>query len=176
MRLFTAIPLSKEMKERVAEVTRGRLPVPYINMTNLHVTLNFFGELADAEVDRVKEIFVTASHGAKSFIIEFEKIASVHQQIHIVIKKSTALIQLHTRFDQAFAAAGFRLDERTYYPHVKLANLHMDKVMHPERKLENFPQGEINQLNFKSEKVILYESKLLLHHAKHIPLLESPLL
>jgi hypothetical protein len=47
----------------------------------------------------------------------------------------------------------------------------MDKVMNPERKLENFPKEELKQLSFVASKAVLYESKLLLHHSHHNPLM-----
>ena len=54
MRLFTAIPFPEEIKTKVSQLMRGRLPVPDINTANLHITLNFFGELETSEEDRLK--------------------------------------------------------------------------------------------------------------------------
>jgi NAD-dependent oxidoreductase involved in siderophore biosynthesis len=71
-----------------------------------------------------------------------------------------------------FKQQGFSYSSQTYYPHVKLANTHMDNVMNRQRKEDNFPNEELQQLNFTANKVILYESKLLLHHAHHTPLVE----
>jgi hypothetical protein len=51
----------------------------------------------------------------------------------------------------------------------------MDKLMHTERKTENFPNELLQQLNFTAKHVIFFESKLLMHHAKHIPILEKEL-
>ncbi|HEX9503366.1 MAG TPA: 2'-5' RNA ligase family protein [Patescibacteria group bacterium] len=172
MRLFTAIPLSSEAKTAVDVITRGRLPVPYINTTNLHITLNFFGELTDAEANKVRIIFELTVKGLEKFSVEFDKLVKFRDQIHLTIVPNDKLNSLQTVLQKAFEAGGFKFQEREYYAHVKLTNLHMDKVMNPERKLDNFPQEELKQLNFVAEKVILYEAKLLLHHARHIPLLE----
>ena len=76
----------------------------------------------------------------------------------------------------AFEKASFNFPERAFYPHIKLANMHMDKLMHTERKLENFPNEELSRVNFMVKKIIMYESKLLLHHPHYYPLLEINLI
>ncbi|MGE5298166.1 MAG: RNA 2',3'-cyclic phosphodiesterase [Acidobacteriaceae bacterium] len=176
MRLFTAIPLPASLKQAATEVFRGRLSVPYINTSNLHVTLNFFGELTDEEVERVKLIFQETMTGQKGFPIEFDRVTQFRQQIHITLRPNEPLKSLQATLNRAFIAAGFDMQERIYYPHVKLTNLHMDKIMHPERKLEHFPNQELKKLDFLATSAVLYESKLLLHHAQHIPLIEAKLI
>lgn len=172
MRLFTAIPLPDETKQTVGEITRGRLPVPYINTDNLHITLNFFGELSDAEADKAKKIFDQTAKGFQQFKIEFDKLVKFRDQIHLTVQPNETLNTLQSVLQKAFTNAGFKFQDRPYYAHVKLTNLHFDKVMNPERTLESFPQEELNPLNFTAEKIVIFESKLLLHHPKHIPLIE----
>jgi 2'-5' RNA ligase len=176
MRLFTAVPLPDEIKQAIGELTRGRLPVPYINTTNLHITLNFFDELSDAEVDKVKKVFDMNAKGFEKFYIEFDKIVKVREQIHLTLIENPRLNALQSVLEKAFIGAGFKFQQRPFYAHVKLTNLHMDKVMNPGRSLDTFPQDELKKLNFEAEKITLFESKLLLHHAKHIPLIELNLL
>ncbi|MBX4191797.1 MAG: RNA 2',3'-cyclic phosphodiesterase [Candidatus Doudnabacteria bacterium] len=172
MRLFTAIPLPEETKQTVGELTRGRLPVPYINTSNLHITLNFFGDLSDPEVDKVRKIFDQTAKGFEKFSIEFDALVKSGDQIHLTLQPNDKLNTIQLVLEKAFLGGGFKFSDREYYPHVKLTNLHMDKVMNPERKLDDFPQEELKKLNFRAENIILYESKLLLHHPKHIPLIE----
>ncbi|MBX4186685.1 MAG: RNA 2',3'-cyclic phosphodiesterase [Candidatus Doudnabacteria bacterium] len=190
MRLFTAIPLPDDIKQTAGEITRGRLPVPYVNTGNLHVTLNFFGELTDAEADKAKKVFADTSKGFEKFSVEFDQLVKFNDQIHLTIlpNERLSLLQsilekaferlslLQSILEKAFLAAGFKFQDRPYYPHVKLTNLHMDKVMNQERKLDNFPHEELKQLNFEADKVAIFETKLLLHHPKHIPLVEIKLL
>lgn len=172
MRLFTAIPLPDEIKTAVGELTRGRLPVPYINTSNLHITLNFFGELSDSEVDKVKKIFEQTAIGFEKFTVEFDKLVKMGGQIHLTLVENDNIKTLQAVLEKSFVAGGLKFQDRPYYGHVKLTNLHMDKVIHAERKLDDFTHDELKHLNFKAEKIILYESKLLLHHVKHIPLIE----
>ena len=171
MRIFTAIPLPKANKEKISEITRRQLPVPYINTSNLHLTLNFFGELTDTQTERVKEL-MKGYEFPKKFKIEFDKLSRFRNQIHITIKNNLSLKTLQAQLEHAFEQAGFDLQKRSYYPHVKLANMHMDKVMNKNRKIENFDNTKLTELSFVADKVVLYESKLLLHHAHYTPLEE----
>lgn len=175
MRVFTAIPLPQRTKDTVSELTRGRLPIPYVNTTNLHVTLNFFGELTDAEVIKVKSDFERITTGQKAFFVEFESIKKNNHQLLLAVKPSKELMQLQSSLEKDFMSSGFKFQDRLYFPHVKLGNLHMDNVMNRQRKMENFPNQELEKINFKAEHIALYESKLLLHHPKHILLLQTPL-
>jgi len=172
MRLFTAIPLPGEIKDKVAGITRMRLPVAYVNTTNLHITMNFFGELDNDEVDKVTSLFVVFDPATAPFPISFEKVAKFRNQIHLTIHPNLELEKLHDVLEKYFRAQGFSFQDRVYYPHVKLANMHFDQVMNVERKLENFPNEELSALNFTADRVTLYESQLLLHHAKHTAIRE----
>lgn len=176
MRIFTAIPLPDEIKNIVPQLMRGRLPVSYINTTNLHITLNFFDELETSEEKRVKEIFISVAKNHQKFSIEFNKVVKFQHQIHLTIKPNKPLYDLQKNLEKQFVSEGFNFQDRDYYPHVKLANLHMDQVMNQGRKFENFPNELLSELNFTADRIMLYESKLLMHHAQHTPLIDVQLL
>lgn len=175
MRIFTAIPLTKEVKERFTQLAQGKLPVPYVNVTNLHVTLNFLGELDTDQVKLVKEQWKRGLSEIKKFRIEFGQLVKFHQQIHMTLKDNPELKELRSKLEKHFLDLGFHPQEHDYYAHVKLTNLHMDKVMNRQRKIEDFPNQELSQLSFDAQRIVLYESKLLLHHAQHIELDEYKL-
>ncbi len=176
MRIFTAVPLPTETKNQINEIMKGRLPVVYVNTSNLHITLNFFGELDAVQLSVVKSLLPRLVRHRKSFEVEFQSLVKFRQQIHLTTKANEELSSLQNILEKGFRQAGFYFQDRVYYPHVKLANLHMDKVMNPQRKLENFPQEKLRVLNFKADQVGLYESKLLLHHSHHYPILKTSLI
>ena len=172
MRIFTCLPVPKEVKNILVEIMRGRLPVPYINVTNLHITLNFLGELTDDEVRKVLEVFpALVGERRKQFLIEFDRLINFRQQIHLTLKENNALRIMQSDLEKGFRKNNLHREDRTYYPHIKLANMHIDNTMYRERKFINFPNSELSQLNFTADVVAIYESKLLLHHAHHKPLL-----
>ena len=176
MRIFTGIPFPEAVKNKVRNTFSGKLPVPYINTENLHITLNFFGELDTDQVAKVSQIFHTVCSGKAKFEIKFDKVVAHHnRQIHLTLLPNQELMTLQNELEKSFEKEGFRFQDRDFYAHVKLANMHLDNVMNRKRKLENFPNQDLQELNFMAEKIVLFESKLLLHHPKHIPLLEQDL-
>jgi 2'-5' RNA ligase len=173
MRLFTAIIIPTEVKNKLTEVVRGKLPISYINTANLHVTLNFLGEIDQKKIETIKNVLNnTQSHPIK---IEFDQVKKVNRQIHLAVKKTGELMELQSSLETKLKDLGFHFQDRSYYPHVKLANLHMDNIMFPDRKLENFPNHELQVLNFTAYKITLFESELLPRHAKHTILAEKAL-
>jgi 2'-5' RNA ligase len=172
MRVFTAIPLPQQVKDRFSEIMRGRLPVPYVNATNLHVTLNFLGELDSDHYSSVQKLWTEGLPETRKFRIEFDKLVSLNQQIHMTLKPNPELLALQDKLQGHFERMGHKPPHEKYNPHVKVTNLHMDKVMNRERRAEDFPPAELGQLSFVADRIVLFESKLLLHHAKHIILAE----
>ncbi len=175
MRLFSAIPIPEEVKNKLIEITRGKLPVPYLSLTNAHITLNFFGELDSDKTKFVTEQFAVAANGHKKFRIEFDKIIRFQHQLHLTVKPTKDLKELQLNLQEAYERIGFKFQDREYYAHVTLARMHLDNHMFRDRKVEAFDNELLGQLTFDADRVILYESKLLLHHAHHIPLIEVPL-
>ncbi|MGE5392983.1 MAG: RNA 2',3'-cyclic phosphodiesterase [Candidatus Saccharibacteria bacterium] len=167
MRLFTAIPFPQELKDLARDFFHGRLPVAYVNTDNLHITLNFIGEVEDSRLDQAKEVCRGAVDGRKGFPLEFMSVVKFHQQLHLTVAENPELSLLQRDLEAALGKAGFRFQERQYYPHVKLANLHMDKVMSKHR-IENISRGELEKLSFHADRVALFSSKLLMHHAQHV--------
>ncbi|HYC79662.1 MAG TPA: RNA 2',3'-cyclic phosphodiesterase [Candidatus Binatia bacterium] len=175
MRIFTAIPLPQAIKDKFTEISRGKLPIPYVNTGNFHITLNFLGELETDQVEMVKNFWENGLPEIRKFWIEYDKVIKFRQQLHMTIKENKKLNDLHLLLRDKFTAMGYKASFPKYYAHTTIGNLHMDKVMNKERKIDNFPNEDLKQLSFEAESIVMYESKLLLHHAKYIPLAEHKL-
>ena len=170
MRIFTAIPLPEEKKEQTGQLMQGKLPVSYVNITNLHITLNFFGELTADETTKAQNAFAKIVAQRPKFNIEFDQIKKLGSQIHMTLKPNVQLVQLQSELEQEFIKLGFKFPNRAYYAHVKLATMHYDKVMTLSRKVEYFPNEQLQQLNFVASEAIMFESQLLREGVKHEPL------
>ena len=175
MRIFTAVPLPQDVKDKFTQISRGRLPVPYVSTTNFHITLNFLGELDTDQVKAVKDFWKQLPSYPK-MDIEFDKLIIFNRQIHMTLKDNPALIKIQEDLKNEFMKMGYKPTFEKYYAHVKISNLHMDKVMYKDRKVENFPNEELKNLSFTADRIVLFESKLLLHHLHHIELDEHRLI
>ena len=149
--------------------------LPFLSLTNAHITLNFFGELDTDKTKFVVEQFSSAADGHNKVKIEFDKIIRHHHQLHLTLKPNNTLRDLQLNLQEAYERVGFKFQDREYYPHVSLARMHIDNHLYRSRKVESFDNEQLSQLTYEADKVILYESKLLLHHAHHTPLVEVAL-
>lgn len=176
MRLFTAIPLPNQTKESLRDICRNQLPINYLNTTNLHITLNFIGDIEDASLANIKRVFLNNSNNQKSFQINLEHIIKFRQQIHIIISPTKELCDYQIKLEKAFKNIGLTFESRPYYPHIKLTNLRDERFLNQDKRLEDFPNEKLSNANFIADKSCLYESKLLMHYAHHELLTEINLI
>jgi 2'-5' RNA ligase len=167
MRLFTAIPLPNQTKESLRDICRNQLPINYLNTANLHITLNFIGDVEDDKLEIIKQFFLNNTDNQKSFQINLQRVIKFRQQIHIVITPSKELCDFQRKLDNAFKGISLTFENRAYYPHIKLANLRDERFLNQDKRLEDFPNKRLSEANFLADKVCLYESKLLMHYAHH---------
>lgn len=174
MRIFTAIPLPDEIKEKFGQIARGKLPIPYVNTDLLHITLHFLGDL-DTDREKLAKKLWFELPTFKKVDIEFDKLIKFQHQIHMTLVDNPVLVKLQGDMRREFEKLGFTFTFPKYYPHVTIGSLHMDRVMHRERRIEDFPNQELKQLSFTADKIVMFESKQLLHHTHHFPISERAL-
>ncbi|MFQ5881991.1 MAG: 2'-5' RNA ligase family protein, partial [Candidatus Methylomirabilales bacterium] len=71
MRLFIAINLDPALQAPLADILRDlralQAPVSWVKPENLHLTLKFLGEVAEANLPAVREAFCRSLAGVRSF-------------------------------------------------------------------------------------------------------------
>lgn len=175
MNVYTAIPLPQEIKDKFVEMSRGKLPFPYVNTANLHITLNFLGKLDTDAQKFVAKLWSEGLPEFKKIRIEFEQVVKFRTQLHLTLKPNPDLEKLVDELWRILKPFGYKSDHPNFYPHVTIGNLHMDKVMFRSRKISDFPNDRLNELTFIADRIVMFQSKLLLHHPKHIELAEHKL-
>ncbi|HYC35836.1 MAG TPA: RNA 2',3'-cyclic phosphodiesterase [Usitatibacter sp.] len=126
MRLFFAIwpgeaALGKlvELAERVAESSGGRASPP----GNIHLTLEFLGEVADDRLPALQAIGAGVS--TRSFRLELDRLGAFRRArvawagCETVPRK---LLELQSTLAKALHVAGFELEDRPFAAHVTLAH------------------------------------------------------
>jgi 2'-5' RNA ligase len=131
MRLFFALPLPAEVKERLRpslEVARktGGEGVGFTRIPQIHFTLAFLGEqpsadaaLAAGEVLRDNEAFELAIGGAGAF----PNTARPRVLWLGVTEGAAQLVVAAERLRRALQAAGFALEERPFRPHLTVGRV-----------------------------------------------------
>lgn len=137
IRLFVAIELPEELRERLALMQAGLPGASWVDPDNLHVTLRFIGETAENRLEEIDELL--SGIAAKPFDLSLAGVGSFARgreptSLWVGLDRSEALMALQSRIHKALTREGFPSDEKRYTPHVTLARLHRT----PEPDLATF--------------------------------------
>ncbi|MFN4284269.1 MAG: RNA 2',3'-cyclic phosphodiesterase [Alphaproteobacteria bacterium] len=160
-RLFVAIELPEELRERLALMQGGVPGANWVDPDNFHVTLRFIGETAESAIADIDETL--ARIVAKPFDLSLAGMDTFARgreptSLWVGVERAEPLMSLQKRIDQALTRAGFPTDEKRYTPHVTLARLQRA----PEARLAGFI-AEHNLFRaepFRVERFTLFSSQL----------------
>ena len=132
MRLFVALNLSPEMRERLAAL-QDRLrchqaDVSWVRAENIHVTLKFLGETEEKRLPRVRAALAEAAQGQAAFSLEVEGVGSFGGRVPRVIwvgveRGAEPLVRLAGRIESVLAQVGFPKERRGFSPHLSLGRV-----------------------------------------------------
>ncbi|WP_424812344.1 RNA 2',3'-cyclic phosphodiesterase [Roseococcus sp. YIM B11640] len=176
MRLFVALDLPADVKDRLAAMAGGIPGVRWIPPSNYHLTLRFIGEVPGYMAEEVD--LALAGIRAKPFELRLGGIGTYEKggkvlSIHAVAERTPGLAHLQTKIETALQRAGLPPERRKFQPHVTLART--DGA--PLAKLAGFLQA--HNL-FRSEPVmvehfVLFSSRLGKEQAVYTPEVEYAL-
>ncbi|MBW8381431.1 MAG: RNA 2',3'-cyclic phosphodiesterase [Youngiibacter sp.] len=128
MRIFIGIDFGEEQKEAIMKVqdnlriiAQGR----FTRAENLHLTLNFLGEVDESKLRYVFRAADEVAAETSSFSLSLGKLgqfpSGIRKIIWLGIDCSRELYDLYDRLSEKFSKLGFRKEERQYSPHLTLA-------------------------------------------------------
>jgi 2'-5' RNA ligase len=134
IRAFIAIELSSEILSRldqVAKQLKGQLPgmpVRWVPVENIHLTLKFLGDVSIANLEMLKKILRGTVSAHRSFEISAGNLGAfpkIHQPrvIWIGLKVPPELITLQHTIEQETARLGYTQEERPFSPHLTLGRV-----------------------------------------------------
>lgn len=127
-RLFVAIPLPDEAKDRLVAVQPPAIPgVRLLGREELHLTLHFLGEVAARDLATMRAVLATVTMNAFTVAVDgigmFERDGRP-QVLWAGVAASAELLELHRSIGGALTdAIGFRPEDRPYSPHITLTRL-----------------------------------------------------
>jgi RNA 2',3'-cyclic 3'-phosphodiesterase len=128
MRLFVALDIDDEIRERIArfiEGVQGFAPdARWVKPESLHMTLKFIGEQPDAAVSRIKEALATVNACETQIHFRghgFFPTAKSARVFWIGMEAGLELAPLAAAIDEKTAALGIPKEERAFSPHLTLA-------------------------------------------------------
>ena len=129
MRLFVALNLPKKERERIHRATRKlrdeELPVRWVGVDALHVTLKFLGEVRRERLEEMEQAITRVAATTKAFKTVFGGFGafpSVRQPrvIWLGVKANPELRCLKQDLEYSFGDIGFEAETRAFHPHVTL--------------------------------------------------------
>jgi 2'-5' RNA ligase len=132
MRLFVAVHLPTEVRERLAQAQdrlRGaRADVSWVKPANLHLTLKFLGEIEPKRVERVCAVLAEAAAGANCFGITVSALGSFGGRVPRVVwagieEGAEPLGTLARAVENGLARLGFPKEKRGFAAHLTLGRV-----------------------------------------------------
>lgn len=132
MRLFVAISLSAELRERFSALLRELRPLAplakFVPTENLHLTLKFLGEVPYAKLDEIRSVLSTI-RSEQPATMEFRALAFFPNERHakvlwVDVESTASLKSLVADIDRALHTLGFLPETCAFIPHLTLARFY----------------------------------------------------
>lgn len=149
MRLFVAVNLPSDLRERLAAVQdrlrRALADVSWVRAENIHATLKFLGETEEKRLDRIHPALAEVARGSAPFTVSVSGLGSFGGRIPRVVwvgleKGAEPLSHLAKQVETALARVGFPKEKRGFTAHLTLGRVRSPK--NAEALLAALAEGE----------------------------------
>jgi 2'-5' RNA ligase len=134
IRAFIAIDLSKEIIHRLDQVStqlKGqlvKLPIRWVPVENIHLTLKFLGDVSDANLEMLTKILTGIVAAHRSFEISAGGLGAfpkIHQPrvIWIGLEVPPELITIQHMLELETGRLGYTREERPFSPHLTMGRV-----------------------------------------------------
>ncbi len=133
LRLFVGIGFPPELKLQLSLLCSGIPNARWVDPGNLHLTLRFIGEISE---DRAADIDLALTQlRARRFSLSLAGTGVFGgdrpHNLWVGVERSSGLLALHDKIEQALVSTGLPPEPRKFAPHVTLARLNrapIDKI------------------------------------------------
>ncbi len=168
-RTFLAIDIDEHIRKGLADVEEMLASqdarISWVAAENLHITLNFLGDVKDEMAADVCHIAAEVAATVEPFDFDVEGVLAVppHGQLRMIwvgVHDSTGrMTQLHKALAMAFEGLGLKEEERSFKPHITLGRVKFAK--HPDEVRSAIaPQAGEDFGACLAEEVIVFSSTL----------------
>ncbi len=144
-RLFIAVELSDEVKNELTRLQErlkkacGFCPARWVAARNIHLTLNFLGDVATSKIDDIKNAVRSTSEEFSPFRLSLAETGAFPNldRPHVVWVglggEVPKLLALQKRLESLLSNLGFRPEDRAFSPHLTLARIR-DEASQADKK------------------------------------------
>ncbi len=168
MRVFVAISAEKldfdpkeKLKKLKTNLSKKDLEFKFVPQENLHITLNFIGEISEDVLPLIKDKLSTLAEAHEGFDLKLSDLDAFPdiqkgRVMWIGVQNSIKLRSLQADCEERLRALGLELEIRDYRPHMTVARIRSPRNL--KDVLSPYQGHKFGVLTVKS--VVLYESKL----------------
>ena len=155
LRLFAAIAIPDDIIERLLALQKGVPGAKWRPRENLHLTLRFFGEVAEPVADEIDAALDEIATATGRFELKLKSAGAFGKEdphtLWVGASESEALKKLAADCERAARRAGLKPETRKFAPHVTLAylsNSELGRVHGFEARLGLFKSRPFNVESF----------------------------
>lgn len=162
--LFTAVPLPKSVRDRLASMCLGLPGVLWVDPEQMHLTIRYIGQVDGGQFEDIRLALEHVTFEPFELTLEgigFFPLRRRPEKIWAGVQKSDDLAHLRTRVDAALRPCGVTLDTRKYLPHVTIGRFGPGPVKNdnPQRLASYLSQFSLFRTNsFAIDRFGLYSS------------------
>ncbi len=172
MRTFIAIPLSGEIKLRLAETQkqlRKRISygISWVDPSLTHITVKFLGEINERSLPDLTETLQKIVSNTKTFKIACGGLGcfpNIRQPrvLWLGVKQDPQLIDLHNKVESSLSVLGYPNEEKRFSPHLTLGRVKEELTEAELLVLSDYFKIEKEKplMDLPVNEVILFKSQL----------------
>ena len=167
VRAFLAIDLDDDLKPKINKIIKEfkqtDAKIKYVELTNLHLTLKFFGDIDTEGLEILEKTIANVLVDFKPFDIKIRGCGAFPNNNHIKviwigIDEDSIIKDLHDKLDKEFTRLGFDKDKR-FSTHLTIGRMKAGKNKNRVKAtIEEFSDVEIGEM--KVDKISLKKSTL----------------
>jgi len=167
MRIFIAIPLPAEVKERLNQVSRdfAKFPAKWVEEENLHITLVFVGEVSEEDkIGKISGVLDNVNCGPITLEVGGLSLFPSEKEARLLVAKiggeEEKLAQLSEKIKDGLRKEKIGFDEKPFRPHITLARF--KDIGSKQQKALRAEVGAIKlpKMKFAAKEIMLVESQL----------------
>ena len=160
-RIFVAINLPEEIKRELLSYERRwkNLRVKWTNFYNLHITLEFLGEVNRIELSKILQAVEKTALEIKPFDIKLDKIVLGPDPVQakmfwVTVCVDNNILELKDLINENLKFYDFDLEEREFKPHITLARARGNQLKGKQTNIT------LQNMKFKTESIEVMHSQL----------------
>lgn len=184
MRLFVAVDFPRDLRERMLEVTRPvrskDLPLRWLGVDQLHLTLKFLGEVPRDDLSEARGILEEVASDYRPFDVGFREMGAFPtlrspRVVWLGVEPVLELRSAKHDLEHAYARMGIERETRAFRPHVTVARVQGRSTTGTLRRLESLAREVTLDEEYRVEEFHLVRSHLRPDGAEYETIHAAPL-